>query len=529
MGLSRKYVGRKPARWEFVSVLLLICSFFAFNLATYDYFSAVWCDEVSFSEPAINKILHGAYTTTVWEFNPINTFPVVNCPLYGLSLVPWLAVSGTSLVAVRSFNYFLIGLAAYLSWMISWRFRLARTPLPRLLLVPMVHLGYGMSFAYRCSRPDILGLVCLLLLVLAFGIRRPSTRLLCLAALSAISLSIGLQIALFAIFMYVVIWIVFRRGNIRDLVCMIAGMGMAAVLLVALLYWHGVLSCFVSVVTGVINKSYGVAPSPSHSSMVVRLLKRIFVEYFEDFSMLMLTPPLILLSVVSWGTLRFTTRKLALCSLVFVFGTPVLFEVFGHFAFYYSGLQFLPAILAWSAAISDFAMGQRTIWRWCLMASAIAAIIVGLPLRLGIALACIKPTPRENIRAIIASHISSGDVAFTEYATFFEVKQVAATVYDKDSSVGLLSAIVRGQELTEEQRQQVSVLVIRPGNKENVCAFFRGDWAPVTGLFGDTQDFSALIQLPLVGKRFEHYASQPQVERFQVQIFRRVSESAAKQ
>src|SRR6266481_8306992 len=86
MGLSGEYVaGRKPARWEFVSVLLLISGLFAFNLATYNYFPAVWCDEVSFSEPAINKILHGAYTTTVWEFNPANTFQIVNCPLYGMS------------------------------------------------------------------------------------------------------------------------------------------------------------------------------------------------------------------------------------------------------------------------------------------------------------------------------------------------------------------------------------------------------------------------------------------------------------
>src|SRR5437899_1800320 len=120
-----------PPRREWVSVLSIIALFFAFNLITYNFFPAVWCDEVAYSEPAINKILHGSYTTTVWEFNPVNTFPIINCPLYGMTLLPWLAVTGTSLIAVRSFNYLLMGLAAYLCWEISWRFSLVTTSFGR--------------------------------------------------------------------------------------------------------------------------------------------------------------------------------------------------------------------------------------------------------------------------------------------------------------------------------------------------------------------------------------------------------------
>lgn len=519
----------RPLRREFVGVLFLIAGFFVLNLITYNYFPAVWCDEVAYSEPAINKILQGSYTTSVWEFNPVNTFPIVNCPLYGMTLLPWLALTGTSLVAVRSFNYMLMGLTAYLCWVISWRFRLVRTPLARFMTVGMLHVGYGMSFAYRSCRPDVLGLVCLVALVLVFGIKGQSLRQFWLGIFSAACVWIGLQIALFAGFMYVVIWIIYKRGNLRELICMAGGMATGVLSLMLFLYWQGVLSYFLPPIIGVVDKSYSVAPSASRLLIVTALLRRIAAEYLEDFSTAILIPALIVTALVYRRAINFSARKLVLCSLVMLFGTPILFEIFGHFAFYYSGLRFVPATLALFAVISDLTPGRKSLLRWCLMASAIGAMLVGLPLRLGITVACCKLAPRENLQRIIAMHISPNDVAFTDHATFFEVKQIASTVYDPDTSVGLLSAFVRGYDLTDEQRRLVSVLVIHPEHKERVCGYFGGDWAPVTGLFGDTQDFITLSRLPIVGKKFTNHASQPQIERSQVQMFRRVSQNAAKE
>src|SRR4051812_36112881 len=217
-----------PKFQEWVWVLLLIAALFVSDVATYNFYPAVWCDEVLFSEPAINRVQQGAFTTTVWEFQPANTFPVVNCPLYSMALVPWLATTGTSLLAVRSFNYALMALASLLLWIASWRFGIVKTPILRLLMLGLFHCGYGISFAFRCSRPDILGLNCLLLLFLAFKVRGLWFRRLLLFFLAATTVWIGLQVALFACVAYMTIWFVLRTTELREFVFLSSGIAVGA-------------------------------------------------------------------------------------------------------------------------------------------------------------------------------------------------------------------------------------------------------------------------------------------------------------
>src|SRR5258705_11160182 len=48
-----------PERSEWLGILLLIGGFLIFNLLTCNLYPAVWCDEVWFSEPAVNLVTHG--------------------------------------------------------------------------------------------------------------------------------------------------------------------------------------------------------------------------------------------------------------------------------------------------------------------------------------------------------------------------------------------------------------------------------------------------------------------------------------
>src|SRR5207249_3575628 len=239
-----------PSHREWVSVLVFLSAFLVFNLVTYNQYPAVWCDEVSFSEPAINWVLHGSFTTTVWQFQPPNTFPTVNCPLYSLALAPWLATAGTSLLAVRSFNYTLMAAAAFLLWLASWSYGLVRSARLRLTMLALLHLGYGMSYAYRCSRPDIIGLVCLLLLLLAFLIRRPRVRATALLVLAGLTIWSGLQVALFAWFAFFAAWLLFKRVRFRELVVISFGMALGVESLAWFLSSKGVLSYFLPPVIG---------------------------------------------------------------------------------------------------------------------------------------------------------------------------------------------------------------------------------------------------------------------------------------
>ena len=111
-----------PRRREWGWVLFVCATFLGFNLASYNYYPAVWFDEVSFSEPAVNLVKYGSFTTTVWQFQPLNTFPAVNCPLYSMALVPWLELTGTSVLGIRSLNFTLFEIAVLLVWVVAWAF-----------------------------------------------------------------------------------------------------------------------------------------------------------------------------------------------------------------------------------------------------------------------------------------------------------------------------------------------------------------------------------------------------------------------
>src|SRR5438876_7506478 len=112
----------KPTRAERLGLAAMLILFLGLNLASYNYYPEVWCDEVWFSEPAVNLVKYGSFTSTVYQSQPPGSFPTVNCPLYTMALVPWLSATGTTVLAVRSFNYTLMAVAAFLVWLVSWRF-----------------------------------------------------------------------------------------------------------------------------------------------------------------------------------------------------------------------------------------------------------------------------------------------------------------------------------------------------------------------------------------------------------------------
>lgn len=302
----------RPGRAEWLAVLCLIGLLFGFNIATYDYYPTVWCDEVLFSEPAINLVKHGSFTTTVWEFNPANTFPVVNCPLYPMALVPWLAVTGTTLLAVRCFNYTLMAVGALLIWLASWRLGLVKSAWGRLTMVALLHLGYGMSFSYRCSRPDILGMLCLLLLLFAFTVRNQRRREIYLFLLAAVSVWIGLQVALYAAFASFLAWRLLQQVALRDLIVLALGMLIGASFLVLFLSWHGVLSCFFLSIFGLMGKNYAHSRDLPVGKALLRTILETPRSYVGDFSALVLVLGLFTLLAGTWRRLSIATRRVVL-------------------------------------------------------------------------------------------------------------------------------------------------------------------------------------------------------------------------
>jgi hypothetical protein len=540
----------KPSSSEWLVMFLLLGGLLVLHLATYNLYPAVWCDEVSFAEPAANLVTYGSFTTLVWQHQPLNTFPTVNCPLYPMLLVPWLWVFGPSLLAVRALNYALMTLAAFLVWVVTWRFSIIRVPWLRVITIVTLCLGYGMSYAYRTSRPDILGFVLLLLLILSFSIHKRRWRALALVTAAAATVWVGLQVALYAGSGAFLAWALGVRSpfspavgrsltpegggravSFSELVLIGCGFSAGAGALALFLHWHGVLPYLLAIVVGMGGKHYAHAQAGAFEPLI-KVIQKTRAAYFAEFSTVIIVLGLSVLLVGYWRRLSTSTLRFVLFCLVLTFGTPLLFNVAGHYAFYYSHMVYVPALLA---IVVTYACVSREEERkfegrrltnlfavLILFGTLTASALVGLPMRLGIALTCFDLVPRGLIAEQVKSHVRPGDVVFSDYTAFFEVKRITPIVYDLWSSEDLMPTHIPGRVFTEEQKSDVNVMVIRPEASEKLTNYFGGSWIAQTPPFGDRQDFSVLLRLPLVGTKFARHAAQPQTARFPLQIFRRV-------
>jgi hypothetical protein len=517
-----------PSRAEWLGLFLLLCGFFGFDLATCNYYPTVWCDDVWWTEPALNLVQYGSFTSCIFQLQPFDTFPAVNCPLYAMALVPWLAAVGTSLLAARALNYTLLAVNSLLLWVAFWRFGWVRSAWLRLLALGVLHLGYGMCFSYRNSRPDMLGMLCLLLFLFAFAAERRTIRYPCLFGLAAASVWIGLPIGLFAASASFAAWLLLRRVAFKELVVVAAGMLVGAGSL-ALFFWaHGVLHSF-CLVFFVIRSMNGSAP---HLSAVGKLAKfaLLCLREMNDPSLLAVIGGLAVLLAMSWRGLGKLTRQLVAYCLLLSLGVVVLFNMIGYFALYYSYMRFVPAVLALFAVYCEAAQAgdnRGRLRRWVFELTVVVAVVMGLPFRLVLASAMYDIAPRSEIRRQVRAHVTPSDGVFTEQAAFFEAKQITRVVYDVYSSPTFYSMQAMGtREFTPERKNAVTVLIVQPGDSQRFTNFFGGSWTAVSPIFGDRPHYEGLARLPLIGSRLAHYAVETPNRRRPLQIFRRQANPA---
>lgn len=517
------------SRREWIVVISLLSLLFGFDLLTSEIYPTVWCDDVSFSEPAFNYLLHDSYTTTVWQFQPLNTFPAVNCPLYPLLITGWLWLFGTHLLAVRALNYLLMGVACLLFWQLLSRFNLIRSAGWRLALVSAFHLGYGISFAYRCSRPDTLGLVLTLVLALLFTVQSFQPRILGLfivaTVLPWVSFSSGLYAGL-ACFCCV---ISLRRPSFSQAIVVWAGLVFGVVSVCGFLYSKGVLQAFLSGASSVVGKHYAVAGKVTLLDRILHVLNATWSNYLVEYSTMMVLIGTLILAIFRWNDLKAcANRRIIACSALTLVSTPLVFNFVGHYAFYYSYTIFIPSLILFaSVALCPASLTTEPKARLHTMAIAAATItatiLFGLPLRLALSSHFANIASHAEIQQHINSTIKADDVVYTDDSCFFEVKPIAKVVYTRFTSMDFILTRTPGRRLTTREKDSVTKLVVRADHAAIFTNYFGGPWEAITEPFGDTTRWDRVEKLPWLQSKMKAYLDQPQTWRYPLRVFQRTS------
>lgn len=507
--------------------MLLLATMFGLDLVTFNLVPTVWCDDVSFTEPAINLLKHGTFTTTVWQFQPPNTFPAVNCPLYPLLLVPWLACFGTSLLAVRAMNFLLMGVASYLFWQLLCRLRLVTGTAWRLAFTAVFHLGYGISFAYRCSRPDTLGLVLTLCLVLVLVAERFRGRQVLLLSLAMLLPWTGLNGGLYAGLVVFIGTILLGRPRWWEAMTIWAGLILGVASVASFLWANGVLTHFITGASHVMGKHYAGASNPV--ARVFHVLLATLPQYVSEYSTALLLGGAGTLLVL-WGRRLVASghgRPALACALL-IFTTPMLFNFVGHYAFYYSYTIYTPALLLLALTFGAVRVTTGTPgavpWPSLVVGLILlAAGLAGLPLRMAVTAYFATVTPRAEIQQCVDTEVTANDKVFSDDCTFFEVKRRAGVVYTRWSSVDFIRTRVPGRSLTPAEKESVTKLVVRADRAEFFTNYFGGRWEAAGPPFGDVTRWDRVEKLPVLRAKVAAYLDQPQTWRYPLQILRRAS------
>ena len=498
-------------------------AFYLLNFITLGLYPVVWADDILWTEPAINLIRTGHFTTSVFQMQPADTFWAAQSPLYPLVLSLWLRVTGFSLVAIKSFNLLLVLAAAFLAWMAAWKFRLVNRPWARMAIVPLIWMGYGMSFAYRSSRPDMAGLISLLALWLAFASRsrwRPGWIFLAAAMTSWV----GVQVALYASWACLLAKWLFGEVKWRDVFLTGAGIVCGAVSLLLFYQYHGAVQYFFASLTQAANEHTTWGAAPNYLGSIPRRLKGIWNSYYMDFSVLPLLAGLaVLRGLARGGFSPGVARGIKYLLAVFI-TIPILFNFTGHFAFYYAYMLYVPIVLAFAAAYADVAWRtglQAQLARWIFPAGLMAAMLIGLPLRLFLSTTFCEVVPRAEYLREIEKHVRAEDVVFCDYPAFFEAKQAVQRVYSPMYARYFVNLSPRGHEFSEVEKQGLTVLIVRPERIDDLSRYFGGSWTPVSAPFGDSLNGAAIAKVPVIGARLQNHFAAPQMSRYQLQVFRR--------
>jgi hypothetical protein len=404
-------------------------------------------DEVMYADPAANLYFHGRFTSTAWYTPGGEDGWAGNVPLHPLLLWLWLCVFGFSVTAVRSMNFVLLAVAVGMLWWQSARRQWIRWSQARLALVLLLFSGFGLTFAYRSGRPDM---IVLLLASLAFiaataGLRW-SPQL--LAALCALIPFAGLQGIPFVIFATAVVLAAFRPRPLRLASAAVGGLILGFCVLLGLYAATGLLDQFLQSVRG--HTVAGRSP-PQTMADLWRAYAR---------------PSLVACWLVAgYGLVR--RRKdvapdhwaRSVLLLLGVVLCPALMQLAGKFPIYYTWMSYVPsAMLAIAVLESSWPAWSRL--EKCSSALLLsAAVALGLPARLFVTALEWDLRDPGVVETALSDEARRSDHVVSAWQAYYYLKPRVAKLYLRAELLRAdqaerVSLVIGDQELLQEVRRR---------------------------------------------------------------------------
>ena len=484
----RDVAGRMALPRVELSVLAAaLVAFVAFNLAITLDLQPVWLDEVTVADPAVNLYLGRGFTSTGWQYQPKEQFWASNAPLHQILLFHWLKAFKLSPHSVRSMNFVLMAGIILMLWLSSVRMGFVRTWQGRLAMFACLTCSSGLTFNYCAGRYDCIGIWLCVTLLFAFSLATDWQRWTVMVAASVFIPLAGVNLLPYVVLMAGLCVAMFGRRYLRELGAIALGLALGGTFLYILYATNQVVHVILTSAGGhalhdVVDKTAdGVRDGDAQHKVLYTLthlplmllarLKDLPTWYTHDRSYVLLA-----LFVVSSAVLAYRRRELQRVSVLW-FGAaaallvPLVLGFARNYPFYYSWMSLIPLSVSGAALVSQLFEAPST-WaqRAGVTALVLGACYWGMPYRLielreGPWLAA----PYRQLDAFLAANARESDCAYADFEPYYGL--IARTRYT------LLPTYK--DMLSEQERSELSLIVVRRQNAETAQQLAGGTWHKV--------------------------------------------------
>lgn len=435
-------------------LFLLLSLFLAANVFTAPKSPTVWLDEVAYSDPSVNFVLNGNFTSTAWGAQGPNEVWAGNVPLHQLLLIGWLELFGVSPTSVRSINFVFVIVGVLLLWFLMRKKDLS-PPILRLATVALLLCGQGISFSYRSGRPDMIGflLVCAGAAALLLKGRVRYGLLACIGALIPWA---GLQLLPYAALLCGCIIFWDRKLFLRTSLS-VAGGGIVGT---------GGLTLFYKLNSVWDDFLQSVAPHTA-ASRSVNIIDG-FQIYVQDISYLILLLASVLFLIYNTAKSKFDN-----ISSFFLYGltvgvlAPVILYSLGKYPQYYTWMAYLPLVVGGCIQASFISWSQ---WKPWIGIGLLGFACVWLPARVGVTILQWETRSYEPIESLAKNTISEEDTVYASNQAYYGAKKNASVVYLPGSLSG------RRSEDEKIERAPIDKVIIDPRQSEKLLPELGGEW-----------------------------------------------------
>lgn len=437
-------------------VCLFLLVFFLFNVFTATSYPFPSVDECMAAEPAIN-FYHG---------QGLSAHFFENLCTYSLLLVPWVQVFGPSLRSIRSADILSMTVALFVLWSATKRLEIVTRPSWRLLLLALIATDFGVIFSYRSGRYDGFGVLLMSVAVWVMSIENRRARVFFLFLVCLLIPWAGPQYMPVLFTAALVLLLLFRSRYALEVVSSFVASAVGGVAFLATLSVTGRLSRFL----------YFVGLQKRSTEFFGALFGRgqfIHHNYIpKDWSV----PFLFAAAIVLLVSLRRQRQKVWTSALSYgiLFTTLLtsLLLLLAKFPTYYSYMIVVPLAVAICSGLSMCKAGK---------VSAAALLLCFFSMLAGAGLDTIAYTHNRRdqdysrIENFVDQSVRADDIAYVEDQAYLATRQRTRDAYYPISIPGPFDGNIFPL-MSKEQKDSITVLIVRPTSAEDAIKSFGGSW-----------------------------------------------------